>query len=217
MSIRSGPSDRARRRARGHVTMAGRDLRQARELAGLSRRAVSEATGVSESAIYRLELGRLSDVSVERLALVAASLGLDTSIRLYPGGSPLRDAAHAALLERLRARLHRALTWRTEVPLGVAGDLRSWDAVITRGRDSRAVEAETRLTDLQALERRVNLKLRDGAAEQVILLVADTRNNRAALRSAPKAWTAAFPVGTRAALHALAAGSLPEASALIVL
>ena len=44
------------------------------------------------------------------------------------------------------------------------------------------VEAETRLDDLQALERRVRLKQRDLGVRRVILLVADTRHNRAVLR-----------------------------------
>jgi hypothetical protein len=89
--------------------------------------------------------------------------------------------------------------------------------VISDGRDRVVVEAETRLTDLQALERRLNLKLRDGGVDVAILLVGETRNNRAAVRAAPDAWRAAFPVGTRAALAALGAGGLPKESAIVVL
>jgi transcriptional regulator with XRE-family HTH domain len=217
MSIRTGFKERARRRAHGQVVTAGHDLRQARELAGLSRHDVSTATGLSESAVYRLELGQLQEITVERLALVAAAVGLEPAIRLYPGGSPLRDVAHLALLERLRLRLHSSLVWQAEVPLDLPGDLRSWDAVVTKHPSWRPVEAETRLGDVQALERRVHLKMRDAGADHVILLVAETRNNRVALRAASDAWHAAFPIGTRATLAALAAGRLPEASALIVL
>jgi transcriptional regulator with XRE-family HTH domain len=199
------------------IRVAGGELRGARELSGLSRREVSEATGVPESAVRRLELGQLREVSMERLALVADAVGLEPSLRLYPTGAPMRDAAHLALLERLRGRLHPSFRWRAEVPLPGANELRAWDGGVWLGRDWVPVEAETRIGDLQALERRTNLKMRDGGVQSVILLVADTRNNRAAIRSASAAWLSAFPIATRLALRELAGGRLPEASALIVL
>jgi transcriptional regulator with XRE-family HTH domain len=217
MSYRDGRKDRARRRIQGQVRVIGGELLAARELSGLSRRAVSTATGVPESAVRRLELGLLRELNVARLALVADAVGLEPSIRLYPGGDPLRDAAQNALLERLRLRVSRSLTWRREVPLPGDRDQRSWDAVITKPPLSRPVDAETRLRDFQALERRLNLKMRDGNVDSIILLVADSRNNRAALRSAPEAWKAAFPISSRQALTDVGAGRLPDASALIVL
>ncbi len=42
-------------------------------------------------------------------------------------------------------------------------------------------EAETRLADVQALERRLALKARDGDVDVVVLIVADTAHNRAVL------------------------------------
>ena len=64
------------------------------------------------------------------------------------------------------------------------------------------VEAETRLDDLQALERRIYLKQRDLGIRRVILLVADTRHNRAVLEAHPELLER-FPVSTRACLLAL--------------
>jgi hypothetical protein len=107
--------------------------------------------------------------------------------------------------------------WRVEVPVSDADDGRACDAVLTRASTWTPVEAETRLSDLQALERRLNLKVGNAGANGLILLVADTRHNRTALRAAPEAWRAGFPVGTRAALQSLAEGRLPAESALIVL
>lgn len=172
---------------------------------------------MSESAIRRLELGRLEDISTERLALVADVVGLEPSLRLYPTGAPLRDAPQLALLGRFRPRLHDSLVWRTEVTLPIEGDLRSWDAVISTAHDWVPVDAEARLSDLQALERRTNLKARDSGAQRVILLVADTRTNRMALKASPDAWRAGFPVDTRTALRLLGKGELARQSALIVL
>ena len=62
------------------------------------------------------------------------------------------------------------------------------------------VEAETAPTDVQALERRLALKERDGGAEHVVLLLLDTRRNRPRFVSPAMS----FGVGSRgcpAALH----------------
>ena len=98
-------------------------------------------------------------------------VGLDLSVRTFPNGSPLRDKAHLALLERFRGRLSPKLSVRAEVPLPISGDLRAWDLVILRAGEPIGVEAETRLLDLQAIERKIALKMRDGRIDRVVLLV----------------------------------------------
>ena len=138
-------------------------------------------------------------------------------MRLYPGGDPIRDAAQFGLLSRLRGRIHPDLRWRTEVPLPLPGDRRAWDAVIAGPGFVVGVEAETRLRDIQAVARRTNLKQRDGALDRVLLLVADTRANRHALRQASDVLSTGFPVAQRDALRALNAGRAPAGNALIVL
>jgi predicted metalloenzyme YecM len=77
-----------------------------------------------------------------------------------------------------------------------------------------AVEAETVLTDIQALERRLTLKLRDGEVDHVLLLVADTPRNRRARAAAPASLTA-LTANSRHVLAALRRGRNPGASALI--
>lgn len=149
-------------------------------------------------------------------ASVGAVLGLSVSLRAYPAGDPIRDAAHSKLLERFRRRLHPSLRWRTEVPLPNAGDPRAWDAVVSGIEWRDAVEAETGVDDAQALERRVELKRRDGAMDHVILLIADTRRNRDALVAAPAAF-AAFPLRTRQILGALGAGRDPGNSGIVLI
>jgi hypothetical protein len=147
---------------------------------------------------------------------VAAVVGLRIGLRAYPGGDPLRDAAHARLLERFRRRLHPALGWRTEVPLPNAGDPRAWDAVVTGDGWRDGIEAETGVDDAQALERRAQLKQRDGGLDHVILVISDTKRNRQALGTAPSAF-AAFPLRTRQVLGALATGRHPGASGIVLL
>ena len=112
---------------------------------------------------------------------MAAVLGLRLSVRLFPVGQPLRDAGQLALLGRLRQRIHPNLRWLAEVPLPIAGDLRAWDAAIVGDAWTTYIDAETRIRDAQSLARRISLKHRDSGGGHVLLLVADTRANRAVL------------------------------------
>ena len=79
------------------------------------------------------------------------------------------------------------------------------------------MEAETRARDSQALERRLALKLRDGGVDHVILLLADTRNDRAFVRGLGAGFRDAFPVPGRVAIARLSAGEDPRGSAIILL
>jgi hypothetical protein len=79
------------------------------------------------------------------------------------------------------------------------------------------VEAETRVHDAQAQQRRLVLKQRDGGVDHVILLLADTRHNRMVLRGAGSVLTEAFPMPARDLLASLAAGTNPGASGIVVL
>jgi len=199
------------------VTVAAEELRRARTTAGLSQRDVARAVGLSHATVSRIERAASPETSLLVLARLASVLGLKPSLRFYPDGDPIRDVAHTRLLERLRARIHPALRWRTEVPLLIPGDLRAWDATILDPEFGIGVEAETRLRDLQAAARRTNLKQRDGQLDHVILLVADTRANRLALRLGATELAEAFPVSQRDCLRALRDGRDPRGSAIIVL
>ena len=105
----------------------------------------------------------------------------------------------------------------TEVPLGRRGDPRAWDAQCRPARRIVAIEAEMRLSDLQALDRRVALKRRDGDLDLVILLVADTVGNRRAIVAHRDSLRASFPLDTRAVLAALRAGQAPTSSGIVIL
>ena len=102
------------------------------------------------------------------------------------------------------------------MPLPIPGDRRAWDALIRGEGWIMAVEAETVLDDLQAVERRITLKQRDGGVDHVIILVADTRRNQRALAAAPNAFPG-FGREARAMLRALAAGRDPLGSCVVLL
>jgi transcriptional regulator with XRE-family HTH domain len=196
------------------------DARSARISAGLSQRVVADVLGVSHATVGRFERLAPFDPSLEFVAAYCAVVGLDLAMRAYPAGDPIRDRAQLALLDRLRARIHAELRWRTEVPLPGDGDLRAWDAEI-RGREPRPwrarIEAETNITDGQALERRLTLKDRDDPDGHLILLLSDTRANRDAIRLLRDGLRELLPLGTREIMAALAAGRDPGGSGIVIL
>ena len=177
-------------------------------------------SGTSRSRLWRFERGLLERVPATDVGAWCAVVGLDLVIRTYPAGDPIRDRAQLALLERLRARLHSTLRWRTEVPLGIEGDLRAWDAEIRGGEPTPwrlRVEAETGIPDGQALERRLNLKVRDDPAGRVILLVSDTRANRVALRAIREGMRDGFPLDSRTILMSVGRARDPGGSGVVIL
>jgi transcriptional regulator with XRE-family HTH domain len=193
------------------------ELRNARLSAGLSLRSVAAAAGISPAQLHRMEYARNRAVSLRTLSIVFAVVGMRLSARPYPEGPPLRDAAHARLLSRLTTQLPPTIRMRTEVPLGPSGDLRAWDAELCTGSDTCKLEAETVLQDLQATDRRLALKMRDGSVDRLILLVADTRRNRRVLREFRELITLRYPLGTRSVMRLLRSGRLPDQSGVVVL
>lgn len=194
-----------------------RELREARVASGLSQREVGQAVAMSHSQVGRIERGQLFNGTVDQLAQLAVAVGLELSIRLFPGPDAIRDVAHVRLLERFRRVLHPSLTWRTEVPLPNAGDLRAWDAVVSGGSWQVAVEAETRIGDVQAFQRRLARKMRDGGMRSVILLAADTVRNREALAGTRTGAATTLPGSARAILAALREGRDPAQSGIVLL
>jgi transcriptional regulator with XRE-family HTH domain len=217
MATRERPADRGNRLARRGLLTIGEEVREARLAAGLSQAIVGAAAGVSHTTVGRLERGRQPGADLALLSRVCAAVGLDLALRAYPDGDPIRDIAQVRLLGRLRDRIGPGLIWRTEVVLPISGDPRAWDATITSALGCVAVEAETRLRDVQALDRRIQRKRRDGGMDDVILLVADTTANRRALVAGREALRASYPLDRRSVMDPLAAGRLPDGSGIVVL
>ncbi len=217
MASKERPVDRGSRCSRRILINSGTEIRNARVASGLSLEEVGRAVKLSYSQVGRIERAEHPSVSIVQLARIGSVVGLDLNVRFYANGSPLRDAVHLALLERFRAHLSPELTFRTEVPLPGPGEQRAWDGMVFGVGDPAGVEAETRLSDVQALERRIALKVRDGGVSRVILIVAATRGNRLAIREAAPSLEIAFPVPGRVALRALAEGRDPGGSAIVLL
>jgi hypothetical protein len=155
-------------------------------------------------------------MDLRRTTLLFAHLGHKLVAKPYPTGEPLRDAGHLRLLRRFNDRVPPIWRRRFESAMPVAGDLRAWDELLS-GPVAIGIEAETKPSDLQAIERAISLKLRDSGIERAILLLSSTHANRALVRRHITALRQTFPLDTRATLAALASGLDPGANGLVIL
>jgi transcriptional regulator with XRE-family HTH domain len=217
MGSRERPVDVGAQHGRELTATVLNELRLGRRDRNLSGAILAEALGISGAQYSRIERGLAHGLTIEQASTVLAAVGLELSIRVYPGGQPLRDAAHAALLDRLRSELHRSLRVMSEVPFPNPADRRAWDLVVLGRSWRHAFEAETRPRDLQALERRLALKFRDGGVDAVSLLLLDSRYNRAFVREHATALRERFPVPGLRALELLRAGVDPGSGSVILL
>jgi len=216
MATRENAGDRGRRHGRRIQAKLASELRDARLMAGLSQEHVARAAGLPQSRISRTERDVPPSPRIDEAAAHAAALGLRFWAQTFPEGPAVRDAGQLRLLQRLRDVISAAFTWRSEVSLGISGDLRAWDVRLD-GPAIVAIDAETRLHDVQELQRRLELKLRDSGVPCLVLVVAATRHNAAVLRLHRAALTSTFPLGTRETLGALRAGRAPNAYGIAVL
>src|SRR5437773_5089584 len=119
MPVRQSAVDRGKARGHRFVVELSRELEDARTAGGLSYAWLGKAVGISGQQAARVCRGQSPGTSIVRIAglLAAAGLDLSVSVRTYPAGPPVRDAAHLALLARFRARIATSLIWRAEVPV----------------------------------------------------------------------------------------------------
>ena len=90
-------------------------------------------------------------------------------------------------------------------------------ALIRCDQERAGVEAETRPTDGQDLQRRLALKRRDGGVDEVILLLSDTRSNRLFLRAAGDDLRRDLPVPGRENPRGPAERVMPRGSGIVLL
>jgi transcriptional regulator with XRE-family HTH domain len=216
MPIRRDPVRDAERRARWQLDEVLRDLRAARQAAGTSQRAVAAALGHSPQLVSAWELGDLLPDPIQ-LARWGAAVGLDVTLRAHAGGSPLRDAGQLRILARARATIGEEWAWQTEVAVSANPlDRRAFDAVLSRGEIRIGLEVISRLMDAQAQLRGALLKQQAARLDRVVLVVARTRHNRAALQQASASLAPAFPLDSRELGLRLRAGRMPGANGVLV-
>ncbi len=155
-------------------------------------------------------------IPFDELGELAAAVGLRLSVSAWPDAPAIRDVGQVAVIRQFRQRIGPGWSWQLEVPVPIPGDRRAVDAVIRAGDGSAAIVAVTQVHDLQAQLRAIRLKARDMRIERVIVVVRASDRNRRMLRGAADIAALGFPVGTRAALQALAGGRLPDGDALVL-
>lgn len=196
---------------------AGRELRLARHNAGLTLEATGRPLGWSKTKLSRIERGRNPRVSLEDLVLIGSMVGVRPSIRFFPTVRRIRDEAQLQLLAALNRRMHPRWTHRQEVPMPRAEDLRAADQVSAIDGCRLMIEACSRFADAQAQIRAAHAKQRDLGADRLLLLIADTHTNRAAVLATLPVVRSSFPVPARAMLAALSGGRDPGGDSLVLL
>jgi transcriptional regulator with XRE-family HTH domain len=204
------------RLARKLTASLGEEIRIARTSAGLAQRDAAGAAGMSHAQLGRIERGALRRLTFDQACRAGVAVGLRYGGRMYPGGDPVRDTAQLRLIERFVGLLPTLARVDREVPLPLAGDLRAWDALVALGGRRAGCEAETRMGDIQALERKLALKLRDGAVDLLLLVIADTTHNRETLGLHRDALRSLLPLDNAQVRRALRDDRLPVASGIVL-
>lgn len=220
MPVRHVLLDAATARTRDQLRRIISDAAAARRAAGLPLWRVADAMGCSRQTLARFERGEVDGLGAVALARWCAAVGLDLSMRSFPGGSPLCDAGQLRLLARFREALGDApWAWATEVAVVREDprDRRAFDGLLSRAGTRVGVEAITTLIDGQEQTRRCLLKQSASGVDCLLLVLSDTRRNRAAVRDAAPTLDPAFPLRGRALLADLVAGRTPEANGLVLL
>lgn len=197
------------RRARDQMERVGNEIRLARAISGLSRQAAARRAGVSRDTEGRVETGD-AHVGLEALCSVGRAVGLDIVIRAYPSRPmSLRDSGQLTIARLLCDQAHGSWNAILEVPAGDHGE--ATDIVFFGSREILASEIERMILDFQGQYRRGAQK-RDELARQhnrpvrLVLIVEDTRRNRAALAEHEAFIRRSLPAGSREVLKALRTG-----------
>lgn len=193
------------------------DLRHLREDCGLSQRALARRAGVAQSVISRVE-SATEVPSVETYARLAAGLGGDLSIRIYPNTGPaIRDRHSARMSEAMLRLAHSGLTSIPEV--GVRSPVRGWIDLVLVDRAASVLIA----TEFESIPRRLEQMIRWARAKadalesaagypfgmtqppvvHRLLVLRETRANRSLVASFRETVSAAYPSDPWRSLAAL--------------
>jgi len=212
--LRPRKSETARRLADELVRRVGKELRIARVTLGMSQADLARRVGIPQSTVSQIERGQLA-------ASIAAAVGMQLSVRLYPTGQVhLRDSGQLAIAQLLIAQSNAA--WRPilEHPIGAAPDLRAADLVLVSPAEVIHLEIERNLGDFQAQLRAGMLK-RDDLAKRYaqpvrfVLVLRDSARLRGIVNAYAPAITTVLPTMSRNILAGLRTGEPLGADGLL--
>ncbi len=210
------------RRQRQVRVVIGRQVSDLRMEAGTSRRALALGSGIDPAHLLRIERGTAS-ASIDALVSIAACLGADLGVRMFPGTGPrLRDRFQAPMVDALIGGLGPEWIATPEVAVPRARGV--IDLVLSHrdGKLAIACECHSELRSLEHLLRRASEKaegLRERGARggnvSRLLLLRSTGATRDVARVYETTLAAAYPARTADAVAALSAGG-PWPGAAIV-
>ncbi len=198
---------------REHV---GTQIKDLREESGISQKGLAAAAGIDQGYLSKVERG-LAQPSMDVLVAIAAALGADLGIRLFPGSGPrIRDRLQAPMVDALIRELHGR--WRPHPELAVP-KARGFIDLAFGLRDSTAgvaCEAHSELRAIDTIQRRVVEKAAAlaeiglvGTNVSPLLLIRSTAATRGVVRTYEATLAASFPASIDATLQALRGANAP--------
>jgi transcriptional regulator with XRE-family HTH domain len=186
----------------------------------MAGRRLARAAGIGSSTLHDLELAR-QDPSIDTLSRLAAALGMDLGVRLFPGTGPrIRDHISAPMIGAMLSDLHSS--WRPTLEVSVLRPVRGViDAVLDRS-EPPTVACEVQ-SDLRRLEQQVRWcrakseALAESRQTHVsrLLVLRSTARTRAIAREYERVLAAAYPARSQDVLAALRSGAPWPGDALL--
>jgi transcriptional regulator with XRE-family HTH domain len=206
----------AERVTRHALSSFGADMRRLREDAGITRAELARASGIDPSFLGEIEAGT-ANPSISTCSRLALGLGADLPLRLYPTTGPIiRDRHQASIAESTLGFVHQR--WHPYSELAVRRPSRGW---IDLGlHDARAnvfiaTEIQSEMRRLEQLLRWAEAKasalpswenwarLEPEPTISRLLIVRETRANRATAEEHRRLLRTSYPADARDALEAL--------------
>jgi transcriptional regulator with XRE-family HTH domain len=188
----------------------GRQILELRAESGVSQRALADAAGIDRAHVSRIERG-LAAASLDVVAIVAALLGADVSVRLFPTVSArLRDHVQAPMVEAFIRRLHPRWAAIPEMPVPAARGVIDLALRLRREAFGVACEFHSQLRSIDLIQRRLAEKRlalasidRFGPETSSLLIVRSTALNREVVCAHEGTLGASFPARSVDAVAAL--------------
>lgn len=205
--------ERRKLRVRQHV---GTQVKELREEAGISQQALAAAAGIAQGYLSKVERG-LVQPSIDVLVAIAAALGADLGIRLFPGSGPrIRDRLQAPIVEALIRCLHPRWRPMPELAVPKARGFIDLGIGLRDGNVGVACEVHSELRSIDRIQRRIFEKAAAlaelgivGANVTPLLVIRATAATRSIVRTYEATLAASFPASIEATLSALRGSSAP--------
>ena len=207
-------------RLRSHI---GRQIADLRTEAGVTQAELARAVEIDQAHLSRIEAG-LAAPSLKTLVAIAACLGSEAGVRLFPVPGPrLLDRFQAPMVETVIRRLHPRWRPTPEVVVRSARGVIDLVLSLADGALHVACEFHSELRRLEQVIRRSGekaLALPDSESFRGtisrLLILRSTEQTRAVARTYESTLAAAFPARTTDAVAALTTADRPWPGAAII-